>query len=106
MATTRPAKAAWSLLAMLFDEVVAAGAVAAVSCSSEDDVVPVDPLPPVIVPFVVPSVSWKTPPGTCEGLANDELILRDVDGTNVDEASLVEDTDVSMLLVDEVEVEL
>lgn len=106
MATTRPAKAAWSLLAMLLDEVVAAGAAAVVSCSSEDDVELVDPLPLVIVPFVVPSVSWKTPPGTCEALANDELALRDVGGTYVLDASLVVDTVVSVLLVDDVEVEL
>lgn len=106
MATTRPAKAAWSLLAMLLDEVVAAGAAAVVSCSSEDDVVLVDPLSPFAVLFVVPSVSWNTPPGTWEALANDELALRDVGGTYVLEASLVVVTDASMLLDDEVEVEL
>lgn len=57
--------------------------------------------PPEMVPFVVPSVSWKTPPGECEGLANEELALRDVDGTYADDEDwLVVGTSVCMLLDD------
>lgn len=109
MATTRPAKAAWSLLALFLDEVVVAGAAADESSTPEADVTLADP--EESVPFV-PSFSWKTPPGTAEGLANVELAWRDVAEAEVVEATLVVDTAVVLsvlddeLVVDEVVLEL
>lgn len=86
------------MLALLLDDVVAAGAAAVVSSWSAEDVVLVDPEDTVA--FVVPSLSWKTPPYPPEGLTRVVLAGRDVDDAKVDEAWLVlEAADVVLISV-------
>lgn len=113
MATTKPTNAAWSLLALLLDEVVDEGAAAVESARSAEDVTVVEPEDDV--PFVALSLSWKMPPCAPEDLVADGLRValdkRGVDvGDAVVEALLVVTTSVVLVvlstLLDEVVVEL